>query len=112
LINKVISDLSGVTFNIGLKWGDPQESREVKKEQDYKVIKTSDVTKLDPTGKVITNESFNYHILDKSTGKPMKVSRDEFIKTGQTKAMKADKIIIDNKNKSVIAKFESFNPNK
>lgn len=110
--NKVISDLSGVTFNIGLKWGDPQESREVEKEQDYKVIKTSDVTKLDPTGKVITNESFNYHILDKSTGKPVKVSRDEFIKTGQTKAMKADRIIIDNKNKSVIAKFESFNPNK
>lgn len=110
--NKVISDLSGVKFNVNLSWGDPSDSKEKEKPQDYKVISTSDVTKLDPTGKVIktANENFEYHIVDKSTGKSSKVTREEFVKAGSNKAMKVDKgnLIIDNNNKRVIAKFESF----
>lgn len=108
--NKVITDLSGVKFNVNLSWGDPSESKEKEKPQDYKVISTSDVTKLDPTGKVI-KENYEYHLVDKSTGKSSKVTRDEFIKAGSSKAMKTDKkslLTIDNNNKRVIAKFESF----
>lgn len=110
--NKVISDLSGVKFNVNLSWGDPSESKEKEKPQDYKVISASDVTKLDPTGKVIkSNENYEYHLVDKTTGKSSKVTRDEFIKAGSNKAMKTDRkslLTIDNNSKRVIAKFESF----
>jgi hypothetical protein len=80
-------------------------------------MSTSDVTKLDPYGKVIkdTNENYEYHLVDKSSGKPSKVSRDEFIKAGSSKGMKTDRkslMTIDNQNKRVIAKFESFKSNK
>lgn len=51
--NKIISDLSGVKFNIGLKWSEPAEYKSAEPEMDNKVIMASDVTKLDPQGKVI-----------------------------------------------------------
>jgi hypothetical protein len=115
--NKIISDLSGVRFNISMSWGDPSEGKQKENPQDYKVMSTSDVTKLDPYGKVIkdTNENYEYHLVDKSSGKPSKVTRDEFIKAGSTKGMKTDRkslMTIDNQNKRVIAKFESFKSNK
>jgi hypothetical protein len=115
--NKIISDLSGVRFNISMSWGDPSEGKQKENPQDYKVMSTSDVTKLDPYGKVIkdTNENYEYHLVDKSSGKPSKVSRDEFIKAGSSKGMKTDRkslMTIDNQNKRVIAKFESFKSNK
>lgn len=61
-----------------------------------------------------TNESFQYHLHDKTTGQPKKVSRDEFIKAGLNTAMRVDKknLVIDPENKRVIAKFESFNNSK
>lgn len=61
-----------------------------------------------------TNESFQYHLHDKTTGQPKKISRDEFIKAGLNTAMRVDKknLVIDPQNKRVIAKFESFNNSK
>jgi hypothetical protein len=52
--NKIITDLSGVTFNINTKWGEKSESKMKEPEMDYKVIPTSQVTKLDKYGNVIT----------------------------------------------------------
>jgi hypothetical protein len=55
-----------------------------------------------------TNENYTYHLVTK-TGQTSQVTKDDFIKAGSTKAMKADKgITIDPVNKKVIAKFESF----
>jgi hypothetical protein len=57
-----------------------------------------------------TNESFEYHLVDKSSGKTSQ-ARDEFIKAGSTKAMRADRkslMTIDQTNKNIIAKFESY----
>lgn len=62
-----------------------------------------------------TNESFEYHLVDKSTGKTSQVSRDEFVKAGAIKAMKTDRkslMTIDPTNKKIIAKFEVFNYKK
>jgi hypothetical protein len=55
-----------------------------------------------------TNENYTYHLVTK-TGQTSQVTKDDFVKAGSTKAMKADKgITIDPVNKKVIAKFESF----
>jgi len=51
--NKIITDLSGVKFNISLKWGEPSEYKSKDPEMNNKVITTGDITKLDPQGKVI-----------------------------------------------------------
>ncbi len=62
-----------------------------------------------------TNENFEYHLADKSTGITTKVTRDEFIKAGLQKGMKTDRkslMTIDNVNKRVIAKFESYKNRK
>jgi hypothetical protein len=61
------------------------------------------------------NESFDYQIVDKETGLTKQVTRDEFIKAGVEKAMRPDRkslMTIDNTNKKIIAKFESFNNTK
>ena len=50
--NKIISDLSGVPFNVNLKWGEKSESKMKEPEQDYKVIPRSEVTKLDKYGNI------------------------------------------------------------
>jgi len=58
-----------------------------------------------------TNENFEYNIVDKKTGQPVPVTRDEFLKAGATKGMKPDRkslMTIDNVNKKIIAKFESY----
>ncbi len=55
-----------------------------------------------------TNESYTYHLVTKA-GQTSQVTKDDFVKAGATKAMKADKgITIDPVNKKIIAKFESF----
>ena len=62
-----------------------------------------------------TNESFDYQLVDKNTGVPKSVTREEFIKAGAEKAMRPDRkslMTIDTENKRVIAKFESFNNSK
>lgn len=58
-----------------------------------------------------TNESFQYHIHDKSTGQPKQVTKEEFLKAGLNKGMRAGSknLTIDTENKRIIAKFESFN---
>lgn len=59
-----------------------------------------------------TNENYEYHVVNKSTGKTSQVTRDEFLKAGVSKGMKTDRkslMTIDTQNKRVIAKFESFN---
>lgn len=58
--NKIISDLSGVKFSLNLKWSDPSDGKLKEPDMDNKVIQTSDVTKMDPQGKVISKfENFN-----------------------------------------------------
>jgi len=52
--NKIISDLSGVPFNLSLKWSEPAEHFNPKSpDMDNKVIATKDVTKLDKQGNLI-----------------------------------------------------------
>jgi hypothetical protein len=61
------------------------------------------------------NESFEYQIVDKDTGLPKQVTKDDFLKAGVEKAMRPDRkslMTIDTENKRVIAKFESFNNSK
>jgi hypothetical protein len=54
--NKIISDLSGVPFNLSLKWSEPVEYFNPKEPaMDNKVIATKDVTKLDKQGNLIKN---------------------------------------------------------
>lgn len=62
-----------------------------------------------------TNESFDYQLVDKNTGIPKSVTKDEFIKAGAEKGMRTDRrslMTIDTENKRIIAKFESFNNSK
>lgn len=58
-----------------------------------------------------TNENYEYQLVDKETGKPNTVSKEDFIKAGAEKGMKTDRkslMTIDHPNKKVIAKFEKF----
>ena len=62
-----------------------------------------------------TNENFDYQLVDKTTGQPKSVTKEEFLKAGSEKGMRPDRkslMTIDNDNKRVIAKFESFNNSK
>lgn len=57
-----------------------------------------------------TNENYEYQLSDKD-GIPKTVSKEDFIKAGAEKGMKTDRkslMTIDNANKKIIAKFESF----
>ena len=61
------------------------------------------------------NENFTYQLVDKATGQAKQVTKDEFLKAGSETGMRRSKkssIVYDNKNKKVIAKFESFNNSK
>ena len=62
-----------------------------------------------------TNENFEYQIVDKVSGQPVSVTKDQFLKAGASKGMKTDRkslMSIDATNKKVIAKFEKFGPKK
>ena len=57
-----------------------------------------------------TNENYEYFLVN-NTGQSNKVTKEDFVKAGASKAMKPDTksgITIDNDNKRIIAKFESF----
>lgn len=57
-----------------------------------------------------TNENFEYQLVGKE-GTPVTVSKEDFLKAGAEKGMKTDRkslMTIDNTNKKIIAKFESF----
>ena len=61
------------------------------------------------------NENFSYQLVDKATGQPKSVTKEEFLKAGSETGMRKSKkssIIIDNTNKKLIAKFENFNNSK
>ena len=51
--NKIISDLSGVPFNLNIKWSEPKEFKGKDPEMDNKVIGTEDVTKVGRSGKIL-----------------------------------------------------------
>ena len=62
-----------------------------------------------------TNENFDYQIVDKVSGQPVSVTKDQFLKAGASKGMKTDRkslMSIDMVNKKVVAKFEKFNIKK
>ena len=109
--NKIISDLSGVKLNMGLKWSEPSEGKQTEPAADNKVIPTENVTKIDKQGKIIkTEENYEYQLVNKD-GLPQTVSKEDFLKAGSSKGMKTDRrslMTIDNTNKKVIAKFEKF----
>lgn len=115
--NKIISDLSGVPFNLSLRWSEPAEQFNPKEpEMDNKVIQKSDVTQLDKYGNV-TKENmenvefeYEYNIVDKETGHPNPVTKEEFLKAGVEKGMKtgSGNFVIDKEKKQIIAKFENF----
>ena len=57
-----------------------------------------------------TNENYEYNLVNKK-GQSTQVTRDEFLKAGASKGMKTDRkslMTIDNTNKKIIAKFESY----
>lgn len=105
--NKIISDLSGVPFNLNLKWSEPVEFNPKEPEMDNKVIGIEDVTKLDKQGNVIKNENFEYNLTDRD-GQTTVVSKQDFINAGAEKAMNPEHVTIDVENKRIIAKFENF----
>jgi hypothetical protein len=51
--NKIITDLSGVSFELNIKWSEPKEYKSKDPEMDNKVIGTGEVTKLGKSGKVL-----------------------------------------------------------
>ena len=61
-----------------------------------------------------TNENFEYNLINKE-GQQNQVTRDEFLKAGASRGMKSDiknPITIDQINKKIIAKFESYTNKK
>ncbi len=112
--NKIIGDLSGVTWSFGLKWKEDSESSGYKAKEpdmDFKVLGTEDVTKLNKTGNLVSNEdlqNFDYNLINKD-GNIVNVSRDEFLKAGLHKNMKTTQIDIDSENRKIVAKFDKFN---
>jgi len=87
--------------------------------QKIDVVNAGDTVTYDTKGIELygqdANESFDYQLVDKNTGVPKSVTREEFLKAGAEKAMRPDRkslMSIDNTNKRVIAKFESFNNSK
>jgi hypothetical protein len=109
--NKIISDLSGVPFNLNLKWSEPVEFNPKEPEMDNKVIGIEDVTKLDKQGNVIKNENFEYNLINKD-GLTSVVSKEDFVNAGAMKAMNPEHVTIDTENKRIIAKFENFKSKK
>lgn len=109
--NKIITDLSGVTFNLNLKWSEPVEFNPKEPEMNNKVIGIEDVTKLDKQGNIIQQENYEYNLVDK-TGNTKVVTKEDFVKAGLDKAMIPNTMTIDNENRKVIAKFEKFNYKK
>ena len=51
--NKIISDLSGVPFNLNLKWSEPKEFKSKDPEMDNKVIDADEVSKIGRSGKIL-----------------------------------------------------------
>ena len=111
--NKIISDLSGVAFNLNLKWSEPQEFNPKEPTMNNKVIASKDVTKLDKQGNLIKkeNENFEYNLVD-NNGNTKIVSIEDFVNAGADKGMKPKNVTIDTDNKKIIAKFENFKNKK
>jgi len=54
--NKIISDISGVDFNLSIQWSEPAEYKSAEPQMDNKVILAKDVTTLDPRGRILKND--------------------------------------------------------
>jgi len=109
--NKIITDLSGIAFNLNLKWSEPVEFNSKDPEMNNKVIGIEDVTKLDKQGNIIQQENYEYNLVD-NTGNTKVVTKEDFVKAGLDRAMIPNTMTIDTENKKVIAKFEKFNYKK
>jgi hypothetical protein len=108
--NKMISDLGGVILPMKLKWVDEPKGYATKDpEMDGKVMKKSDIRKIDKYGNIVdpVEENFDYH-LTSSDGSEYQVSRDEFLELGLENGMNPSDINIDIDNKKVIATFSDY----
>lgn len=107
--NKIISDLSGVKIPMKLKWLEPKESPTREPEMDAKVMKKSQIRKIDKYGNVIEpiEEDFDYH-LTSADGTEYQVSRDEFLELGMENGMDPNHINIDIDNRKVVATFSDY----
>ena len=56
--NKIITDLSGISFNLSTKWSEAADFKGKDPEMDNKVIPTEDITKVDSQGKVVSESKF------------------------------------------------------
>ena len=107
--NKIISDLGGVKLPMKLKWVEPRENTTREPEMDAKVMKKSDIRKINKFGEVIepVEEDFDYHVLS-SDGSEYQISRDEFLEIGLENGMDPNDINIDIDNKKVIGNFSDY----
>jgi len=56
--NKIITDLSGVPFNLATKWSEGSDFKGKDPEMDNKVIGKEDITKVNPQGKLVGEGRF------------------------------------------------------
>lgn len=107
--NKIISDLSGVKLPIKLKWVTPKGGPNKPPKMDAKVMRKSDIRKINKFGEVIepVEEDFDYHVLS-SDGSEYQISRDEFLEIGLENGMDPNDINIDIDNKKVIGNFSDY----
>ena len=107
--NKIISDLGGVKLPMKLKWVEPRENTTREPEMDAKVMKKSDIRKINKFGEVVepVEEDFDYHVLS-SDGSEYQISRDEFLEIGLENGMNPNDINIDIDNKKVIGNFSDY----
>lgn len=107
--NKIISDLGGVKLPMKLKWVEPRENTTREPEMDAKVMKKSDIRKINKFGEVVepVEEDFDYHVLS-SDGSEYQISRDEFLEIGLENGMNPNDINIDIDNKKVIGTFSDY----
>ena len=107
--NKIISDLGGVKLPMKLKWVEPRENTTREPEMDAKVMKKSDIRKINKFGEVVepVEEDFDYHVLS-SDGSEYQISRDEFLEIGLENGMDPNDINIDIDNKKVIGNFSDY----
>tara|TARA_B100001173_G_C16016313_1_gene559881 strand:+ start:40 stop:1668 length:1629 start_codon:yes stop_codon:yes gene_type:complete len=107
--NKIISDLGGVKLPMKLKWVEPRENTTREPEMDAKVMKKSDIRKINKFGEILepVGENFDYHVVS-SDGSEYQISRDEFLEIGLENGMNPNDINIDMDNKKVVGTFSDY----
>ena len=107
--NKIISDLSGVKLPIKLKWVTPKGGPNKPPKMDAKVMRKSDIRKINKFGEILepVGENFDYHVVS-SDGSEYQISRDEFLEIGLENGMNPNDINIDMDNKKVVGTFSDY----